>query len=334
MAKWYYAVGTETAGPVDEDELRAMAVAGGLRPTTYVVPEGDTVWVRLDTVEDRLALHRDAGGAYRTAPPAPEPEPWPPVAEPWPTVPDPLVPGGVTPDPARGVTIPAPAHEGTPSDPDRARPVADPGTGSPTTPAAPAAPGAWDAPPWDAPPWGPAGWPPGHPAGGDPWAMDGAGPARTVYASWGMRFAAKLVDSLILLVPTVVVVRIVAWQDVLDVIENARSSADLMTASGPIMTANLIAAVIGYAYFAVLNGLGRTPGKVLVGIRVVRATDGAPIGVTKGLLRHGLQFLQIVPGLSALIGVFVLVDAVSPLWDDRRRALHDRFAGSVVVRDR
>jgi len=80
--------------------------------------------------------------------------------------------------------------------------------------------------------------------------------------------------------------------------------------------------------------LGRTPGKMLVGIRVVRATDGAPIGVTKGLIRHGVQFAQVVPGLSAVVGIFVLVDAVSPLWDDRSRALHDRFAGSVVVRSR
>ena len=37
MASWYYAVGSQTQGPISEDELQAMARRGELTPASYVV---------------------------------------------------------------------------------------------------------------------------------------------------------------------------------------------------------------------------------------------------------------------------------------------------------
>jgi uncharacterized RDD family membrane protein YckC len=313
MAKWYYAVGTETAGPVDEDELRALAVRGDLRSTTWVVPEGEQVWVQFGTVEDRLALAHSPEGGYALPLAA---EPAPPTATNPTVVPEPVVPepvGTANTGPLVGVRAP-----------DRVHDAPGPGPGAPDW-GAPPAPPALNSPVWT----------PDHAAYGDPYHVGNAGPDGRAFASWGSRVAAKLIDTVVLLVPTFLALRLFAWADVLDMIEQGRRSRLVFTApSQRMVVANLVASVIAYAYYAVLNGRGQTVGKALVGIRVVRATDGAPIGPTKGLLRHLVQFAQTVPALSVLAWIFVLVDAFSPLWDDRSRALHDRFAGSVVVRSR
>ena len=86
------------------------------------------------------------------------------------------------------------------------------------------------------------------------------------------------------------------------------------------------------AYYAVLNGseTGQTFGKRVFGIQVRDATgEGGTIGVG----RAGLRFVTV--GLFRIVpffGLFTLLDGLWPLWDPRRQALHDKIAGSVVVR--
>jgi uncharacterized RDD family membrane protein YckC len=69
-----------------------------------------------------------------------------------------------------------------------------------------------------------------------------------------------------------------------------------------------------------LYGLGvglvaQTLGMWVMRIRCVRVTDGRPVGVPHALLRAVLLAL-VVPAL---------------LMDERRRGLHDRAAGTIVV---
>jgi len=78
----------------------------------------------------------------------------------------------------------------------------------------------------------------------------------------------------------------------------------------------------------VFNGLtGQTLGKMALHIRVVDATTGAPIGVPRAMLRYLVYALLwiacVIPGL---------VNVLSPLWDPRNQAWHDKAARSVVVR--
>jgi len=83
----------------------------------------------------------------------------------------------------------------------------------------------------------------------------------------------------------------------------------------------------GWSYdvlFEVLGG-GRTPGKRLLGLRVVR-TDGAPVGLLESLARNLLRAIE-VPLLYAP-GV-VAVAATS-----RHQRLGDLVAGTLVVRER
>jgi uncharacterized RDD family membrane protein YckC len=62
--------------------------------------------------------------------------------------------------------------------------------------------------------------------------------------------------------------------------------------------------------------LGRTVGKLLLGLRVVRL-DGRPVGPLWALVRTAL-LLVVIPAL---------------LWDRDYRGLHDRATHTVVVRN-
>lgn len=68
---------------------------------------------------------------------------------------------------------------------------------------------------------------------------------------------------------------------------------------------------------------GRTPGKRLLGIRVARI-DGDPITTWDAFSRFGGYAASVLTGLLGFAQL---------LWDPNRQALHDRIAGTVVVRE-
>jgi hypothetical protein len=68
---------------------------------------------------------------------------------------------------------------------------------------------------------------------------------------------------------------------------------------------------------------GRTPGKRLLGIRIVRL-DGKPISLWVSFNRFGGYAASIFTGLLGFFEMF---------WDANRQALHDRIAATVVVRE-
>ena len=77
---------------------------------------------------------------------------------------------------------------------------------------------------------------------------------------------------------------------------------------------------------------GRTIGKMIVGIKVVNAADGGRLGQGQVIGRSAVFCLpQSLPCVGHL---FSLVESVTMLGDDRERALHDRAAGTLVVRTR
>lgn len=75
---------------------------------------------------------------------------------------------------------------------------------------------------------------------------------------------------------------------------------------------------------------GQTLGKIAVGTRVVADPDGSLPGWRRSALRWALPGLA---GRLPVIGLAVsLAIVVSLLIDPRRRGLHDRLAGTVVVK--
>ena len=153
----------------------------------------------------------------------------------------------------------------------------------------------------------PSAYPPARPPGGDP--VDAFG---RPLAAWGQRLGAYLIDE--------VFIRVLAFLAVF--------ALGLRHNFGGRVLWLLMAA----AYYAVLNGseMGQTFGKRLFGIQV---RDAAGAGGSIGVGRAALRFVTV--GLFRIVpffGLFSLLDGLWPLWDPRRQALHDKIAGSVVVR--
>jgi uncharacterized RDD family membrane protein YckC len=85
---------------------------------------------------------------------------------------------------------------------------------------------------------------------------------------------------------------------------------------------------VGWAalYFTLFPAFwrGRTPGKRLMGLRVVRL-DGKPIGLWVAFNRFGGYAASVFTGLLGFLEMF---------WDPNRQALHDRIAATVVTHER
>ncbi len=81
-------------------------------------------------------------------------------------------------------------------------------------------------------------------------------------------------------------------------------------------------------YFILFEWLwqGRTPGKRLLGIRVVR-DGGYPVDFVSSVIRNVIRILEATLG-------FYAISAVSALLSPQNRRLGDLAAGTIVVRDR
>ena len=74
---------------------------------------------------------------------------------------------------------------------------------------------------------------------------------------------------------------------------------------------------------------GQTVGKMMVGIRVVRADDGDIPDWGKSI---GRWLVLVLPGLIPVGGfLLTLLVYLSPTFDDRRQGWHDKAAATVVV---
>ncbi len=134
-------------------------------------------------------------------------------------------------------------------------------------------------------------------------------------APWWKRAVAFIIDWLILNVLSAIVVGIVDVNG---------------TTSGRDMAIGLtIIVILGYFSFLDGSGRGQTVGKMALGIATRDLATGAPLGAGRALIRrfvfYGLFFVFLVPGI---------LNAMSPLWDPRRQAWHDKLVGSCVVQVR
>ncbi len=144
-------------------------------------------------------------------------------------------------------------------------------------------------------------------------------------AGLGSRFVAVVADLAIQILATILVALLLFW------IGSAipRLGAFATSLGQNVIYALLIAAtfVIFFGYFIIIEWRwnGSTPGKRLVGIRVVR-DGGFPIDFTASIVRNVVRMLEFGFG-------FYLLSAVSTLLSPSNRRLGDFAAGTIVVRD-
>lgn len=90
-----------------------------------------------------------------------------------------------------------------------------------------------------------------------------------------------------------------------------------------------VVVLVGVGFAILLGQLGMSPGKAVVGLRVVHATTGAPIGVPPAMLRAAVLGVAALPTFG--LGLATL--AWTAVMDQRnqRRGWHDHLTNSVVV---
>ena len=136
----------------------------------------------------------------------------------------------------------------------------------------------------------------------------------------GSRFMAALVDTLAIGVVQVVVYVTMALL--------AGNLLDVDVFSGWITAVfGLIAFVLLWGYYIFFEMLwnGQSPGKRLVGLRVLKA-DGTPITLTESIIRNLVRLIDFLPVFYGLGVIVMFVNAQS-------RRLGDLAAGTLVVRD-
>ena len=138
----------------------------------------------------------------------------------------------------------------------------------------------------------------------EPGAMAGPRPeVDAQYAGFGARFVGLLIDGVIL--------GVIGWV-INTVFQNS------MPALGSVL--GLVVNVGYFVYF--FTSTGQTPGAKVMGIKVI---DG-----NGGLLSVGSAVVRVIGSWVSTIILFI--GYLMMLWDGKKQTLHDKMAGSYVVR--
>jgi uncharacterized RDD family membrane protein YckC len=132
------------------------------------------------------------------------------------------------------------------------------------------------------------------PFGAPPAAGGPSGPR----AGFGVRLGAYLIDSLVFVVPYVILLLI-----------------------KPALVLLMIVVIVGYFVYFEGGPTGQTIGKKTVGIRVVDFATGGPIGYGRGFLRY----------VGRIASGILLLGYLWMLWDPEKQTWHDKIANTVVV---
>jgi uncharacterized RDD family membrane protein YckC len=169
--------------------------------------------------------------------------------------------------------------------------------------------GPWDFPPPSGPPpgsWpGPGGSLPSYP-GGPTQPGNWTNPTTGTLAGWWLRAGATIIDLLVLGVV----------------------GAILQAAAGKV-PGEIVGVVIDAAYVIILVGSrGQTLGNMAVGTQVVAADGSGQVGYGRAALRWLIDTLLEVTVIGGIL------DILWPLWDSQNQTIHDKAAGTVVIRVR
>ncbi|MBW8171667.1 RDD family protein [Ornithinimicrobium sp. Arc0846-15] len=95
-------------------------------------------------------------------------------------------------------------------------------------------------------------------------------------------------------------------------------------------------AVLGFVYeLVLLKTMSATLGKLAMGLRVRKLSDGAPLSwgtsATRSATWNGPSLLSNIPWVGFLFNIFNLVNGLWPLWDSKNQSLNDKAAGTQVI---
>lgn len=199
-------------------------------------------------------------------------------------------------------------------------------------------------PPPGPPPSPPPGYhpnPPGYPGyGGYPaYPPNQAARFGWTYAGFWERFAAALIDGLVLTLAALPIIAIgvalvvANWETELGTctdidgfdyvcdVPTAETIAYILLAAGLYLLVSLLLIIIYYGRWE--GERTQTIGKRALGIRTVRASTGQPLGFGRGVGRY---FARILSGSVFYLGYLWM------LWDNDKQTWHDKIVESIVVK--
>lgn len=217
---------------------------------------------------------------------------------------------------------------------------------APVEPGATPPPAAPQAPPTVPPGWGKASTPQGWKRPSPTASI----PGQPELAPYLTRIVAYLVDTLIIATISLVLGGFFLYkaiEPVADRLDSAMVAGDFGALSSALAEAGLgwlaaflavqLIVMLGYHTFF-LTRWAATPGKLLLGISVRRLDHAGPLDVDTAVRRAGfqavLQALGNVPFIASIATVLVITDLVWPLADDKKQALHDKVAKTIVIKGR
>ncbi|MFD0901637.1 RDD family protein [Actinomadura sediminis] len=232
------------------------------------------------------------------------------------------------PPPYQGVYGAAPGQQGFPAHgqppPHPGQPGAAPNPGQP-----------YGVPPQGQPAYGPPGYgpPPGYGA-----------PEDMLAGRWA-RLGAAILDSLILGVLMVpIMLAAIRWDRFTETVESGEPITDPMELYNipVLLTGYVIVFVVGFAYYTITQAKwGQTLGKRACGIRLVTAADRSAVGwgqvAGRQAFVYGISIVTVVlnftmPAAAFPVSILAMLDNGWILWDRQRQALHDKVAGTIVVK--
>jgi uncharacterized RDD family membrane protein YckC/pSer/pThr/pTyr-binding forkhead associated (FHA) protein len=166
--------------------------------------------------------------------------------------------------------------------------------------------------------------PPAAPAFGAQPPMPSAVPGGRVlnYAGFGVRLVAAIIDSLLLsalMIPFIIIVAVFMMR-----MQTGDELSPLVMVA--LFGSYILMIVISLAYQLIFIGKkGATPGKKFMKLRVTFPDGTYPIGIGKAFLR---MIGYMISGMICYIGFLMII-----FDKEQHRALHDKIAGTVVIRE-
>jgi uncharacterized RDD family membrane protein YckC len=151
-------------------------------------------------------------------------------------------------------------------------------------------------------------------------------PALPPFASWGARVGAYLVDALVVAVPFIIAAVLLAATTSTSTDPTTGFTTSSASGAGVFVGVVLYLVGIGVAIWNQIirqGKTGQTIGKGVLGIRLVGAATGQPIGAGLTFVR---QIAHIVDGIPCYLGY------LWPLWDAKRQTFADKIMSTYVVK--
>lgn len=155
------------------------------------------------------------------------------------------------------------------------------------------------------------------------------------------RFLGLFLDSLLILIPAIILVFVIGGQDFMDWVEASSSANPGETPSVPYPTAkmaiaNVLTAILWFVYRVFMeSNKGGTFGKMAIGARVVSA-NGQNITPIDSMKRNSWYFLAVIFNLIPTVGSFLLLAVyiavgVSIGTNSQKQSFTDQLANAYVV---